>query len=136
MSTTQNSLSFNRRNRDSCLMKPPNLRSGVLLYLYDSRCHCEPVRTLVWQSSAEILENGRATCFLLRCPVYFSLAVQLRQLPTAATRSPHCICHRQRSVHSPRKPGNANTRESGRYLALFLCAILPLTELVSEGLVI
>ncbi len=22
----------------------------MYLYLYDSRCHCEPVRTLVWQS--------------------------------------------------------------------------------------
>ena len=39
---------------------------------------------------------------LLRCPVCALLSAQLRCTPTAATRSGRCICHRQRSLRSPR----------------------------------
>ena len=38
---------------------------------------------------------------LLRCPAYSLPTVRLRHLPTAATRSPSFLCHRQRTALSP-----------------------------------
>ena len=38
---------------------------------------------------------------LLRCPASSSPSARLPHLPTAATRSGRCICHRQRSPRSP-----------------------------------
>ena len=39
--------------------------------------------------------------FLLRCPIFVRLCIASPQKSTAATHSPRCFCHRQRSPRSP-----------------------------------
>ena len=59
------------------------------------------------ESRQRVAENltYKESAFLLRCPASSSPTTRLPHLPTAATRSGRCICHRQRSPRSPlRKP--------------------------------
>ena len=50
---------------------------------------------------AWLVAKVKAPGYLLRCPIKSSGLRFPSILSTAATRSPRCICHRQRSVHSP-----------------------------------
>ena len=60
-------------------------------------------RTLdFWSEWRDSNSRHPRLCRLLRCPVCALPSARLRCTPTAATRSPRFICHRQRSARSPK----------------------------------
>ncbi len=101
----------------------PATRSGRF-FRHRRRSHRSPSRTQKLSSSATTILGGLPVAV----PDTFLDFESLRQLSTAATRSAPFICRRQRSHRSPGKIGNANTRESGEILALFLCLQLSLNR--------
>ena len=94
-------------------------QDGIVYLTYSQSakkaCHCEPVRRLAWQSvtnnvkfpiyyaDLRHLDYGFPRRFALLCCGSQNFHAAFRralEILTAATRSPRCICHRQRSVRS------------------------------------
>ncbi len=96
----------------------PSLRPRFICHR--QRSGSRPSRTQKLSSSATTLLGGLPVAV----PDIFLADGALRQLSTAATRSPRFICHRQRSARSPGKIGNANTKPhySGSEVFLYVIA--------------
>ena len=97
-------------------------QDGIVYLTYSQSakkaCHCEPVRRLAWQSvtnnvkfpiyyaDLRHLDYGFPRRFALLCCGSQNFHAAFRralEILTAATRSPRCICHRQRSDRSQKR---------------------------------